>query len=51
MEIKKRGISLIGHPALVDKGEYCSLEVFDDPGPKRPVISSTGFDSLDPIWD
>ena len=31
MEIKKKGISLIGHPALVDKGEYCSLEVFDDP--------------------
>lgn len=31
MEIKRKGLSLIGHPALVDKGEYCSLEVFDDP--------------------
>ncbi len=31
MEIKRKGISLIGHPALVDQGEYCSLEVFDEP--------------------
>lgn len=30
MEIRRKGISLIGHPALVDKGSYCSLEVFDD---------------------
>ena len=31
MEISRRGASLIGHPALVDRGEFCSLEVFDDP--------------------
>ena len=31
MEIERRGETLIGHPALVDRGEYCSLEVFDDP--------------------
>ena len=29
-QIKRRGQTLIGHPALVDRGEYCSLEVFDD---------------------
>ena len=37
MEIKKKGISLIGHPALVDKGEYCSLEVLMI-RTKRPVF-------------
>ncbi len=31
MEIRRKGLSLVGHPAVVDKGEYCSLEVFDDP--------------------
>ena len=31
MEIKRKNISLIGHPALVDRGEMCTLEVFDDP--------------------
>ncbi len=30
MEIRRRGVTLIGHPALVDRGEDCSLEVFDD---------------------
>lgn len=30
MEIRRGGLTLIGHPALVDKGESCSLEVFDD---------------------
>jgi len=35
MEISRRGASLIGHPALVDRGEYCSLEVFDDPEQAR----------------
>ena len=30
MEIKRKNQSLIGHPALVDRGEYCTLEVFDD---------------------
>ncbi len=31
MEIQRRGQTLIGHPALVDAGEACSIEVFDDP--------------------
>lgn len=31
MEIQRKGVSLIGHPAIVDQGEYCSIEVFDDP--------------------
>lgn len=31
MEIRRKGQSLIGHPALVDCKTYCSLEVFDDP--------------------
>ena len=30
MEIKRGGLTLIGHPALVDKGEACMLDVFDD---------------------
>ncbi len=35
MEINRRGQTLIGHPALVDKGEACALEVFDDPNEAR----------------
>lgn len=31
MEISRRGQTLIGHPALVDRGNVCSIEVFDDP--------------------
>ncbi len=31
MEIRRGGQSLIGHPAIVDKKDGCSLEVFDDP--------------------
>lgn len=31
MEIKRKGQSLIGHPALVDHETHCSLEVFDSP--------------------
>ncbi len=31
MEIKRKGQSLIGHPALVDHKTFCSLEVFDSP--------------------
>ena len=31
MEINRKGQTLIGHPALVDKGEVCAIEVFDDP--------------------
>lgn len=30
MEIRRRGLTLIGHPALVDKGDSCALDVFDD---------------------
>ncbi len=30
MEIRRKGMTLIGHPALVDKGDSCSLDVFDD---------------------
>lgn len=31
LEIKRGARSVIGYPALVDKGEYCDLDVFDDP--------------------
>ncbi|UGQ45156.1 ATP-dependent RNA helicase HrpA [Massilia endophytica] len=31
LEIKQGKLSLIGFPALVDKGTHCDLEVFDDP--------------------
>lgn len=31
MEIQRRGETLIGHPALVDCGDACAIEVFDDP--------------------
>ncbi|HEY5799736.1 MAG TPA: DUF3418 domain-containing protein, partial [Burkholderiaceae bacterium] len=31
LEIKQGKLTLIGFPALVDKGTYCNLEVFDDP--------------------
>ena len=31
MEISRGGQTLIGHPALVDKGTVCAIEVFDDP--------------------
>lgn len=31
LEIKRGGQTLIGHPALVDVGTGCRLEVFDDP--------------------
>lgn len=30
MEIRRGGQTLIGHPALVDRGTECSLEVFDE---------------------
>jgi ATP-dependent helicase HrpA len=35
LEIRRGGHTLIGHPALVDRGAACSLEVFDDPGEAR----------------
>ncbi len=31
LEIRRGGQTLIGHPALVDLGDACALEVFDDP--------------------
>jgi ATP-dependent helicase HrpA len=31
LEIQRGKQTLIGYPALVDKGTYCDLEVFDDP--------------------
>jgi ATP-dependent helicase HrpA len=31
LEIQQGKLSLIGFPALVDKGAHCDLEVFDDP--------------------
>jgi ATP-dependent helicase HrpA len=31
LEISQGKLNLIGFPALVDKGTYCDLEVFDDP--------------------
>ncbi|NGM88883.1 ATP-dependent RNA helicase HrpA [Parapusillimonas sp. SGNA-6] len=35
MEIRRKGQSFIGYPALVDRGTYCDLDVFDDPGEAR----------------
>ena len=31
MEISRHGQTLIGHPALVDRGRDCAIDVFDDP--------------------
>ncbi|VCU72194.1 ATP-dependent RNA helicase HrpB [Pigmentiphaga humi] len=31
MEIKRGGLSVIGYPALVDRGSHCDLDVYDDP--------------------
>lgn len=31
LEVQQGKQTLIGYPALVDKGAYCNLEVFDDP--------------------
>ena len=31
LEIKQGKLTLIGFPALVDKGSHCDIEVFDDP--------------------
>jgi ATP-dependent helicase HrpA len=35
LQIRKGGQTLIGHPALVDRGDHCTLEVFDDPDEAR----------------
>ncbi len=31
MEIRRRGQTLFGYPALVDRGTHCDVEVFDSP--------------------
>jgi len=35
MEIQRKGHSVIGYPALVDRGTHCDLDVFDDPDEAR----------------
>lgn len=35
MEIKRKGQSFIGYPALVDRQTHCDLDVFDDPQQAR----------------
>ncbi|CAM3729503.1 ATP-dependent RNA helicase HrpA [Bordetella sputigena] len=35
MEIKRKGQSVIGYPALVDRGTHCDLDVYDDPDEAR----------------
>lgn len=35
MEIKRKGQSFVGYPALVDRRTYCDLDVFDDPAQAR----------------
>ncbi len=35
LEIRRGGQVLIGHPALVDRVDFCALEVFDDPEQAR----------------
>ncbi|CAM5777871.1 ATP-dependent RNA helicase HrpA [Castellaniella caeni] len=37
LEIHRRGQSLIGYPALRDRGDCCELDVFDDPQQARRV--------------
>ncbi|HEY9281417.1 MAG TPA: ATP-dependent RNA helicase HrpA [Eoetvoesiella sp.] len=35
MEIKRKGQSFVGYPALIDHKTYCDLDVFDDPAEAR----------------
>lgn len=35
MEIRRKGQSFVGYPALVDRQTYCDLDVYDDPGEAR----------------
>ena len=35
MEIRRGGQSVIGYPALIDRGTHCDLDVFDDPEDAR----------------
>ena len=37
LEIRRGGQSLVGYPALRDRGESCDLDVFDDPREARRV--------------
>ncbi|WP_345797677.1 ATP-dependent RNA helicase HrpA [Castellaniella sp. MT123] len=37
LEIRRGGQSLVGYPALRDRGESCDLDVFDDPQEARRV--------------
>lgn len=31
IEIRRKGQAVVGYPGLVDRGDYCELDVFDDP--------------------
>jgi ATP-dependent helicase HrpA len=35
MEIKRKGQSFVGYPALIDRQTHCDLDVFDDPAQAR----------------
>ncbi len=35
MEIRRKGQSFVGYPALVDRQTHCDLDVYDDPGEAR----------------
>jgi len=35
LEVQRQGQTLVGYPALVDDGDACHLDVFDDPGEAR----------------
>ncbi|NLZ11568.1 MAG: ATP-dependent RNA helicase HrpA [Alcaligenaceae bacterium] len=37
MEIRRKGQSVIGYPALVDRQTHCDLDVFDDPAEARTL--------------
>ena len=30
MEVRRRNVTMIGYPALVDRGKFCTIEVFDE---------------------
>lgn len=35
MEIRRKGQSFVGYPALIDRKTYCDLDVYDDPAEAR----------------
>ncbi len=35
MEIRRKGQSFVGYPALIDRGTHCDLDVYDDPAEAR----------------